>query len=134
MPTPEQPQQQPEDRPAEALEGMPKIGTTELHEQRYKTIAVRVEERLHTQLQFISDLAGTSLSEEVRAAIESRIVSAQDDPMLIERAREVRQEIEREAAARTAAIAGFMGHTATAGAAEKPKTTARGRSNTKRGE
>lgn len=113
----------------EALDGMPDAQTSELQEQRYKTIAVRVEENLHTQLQFISDLAGTSLSEEVRKAIEARIASAQDDPTLIERAQKVREQIEREAAARTAAIAGFMGATATTATASKPGQ--RSRRNTK---
>lgn len=111
MPTPEQ---QPATPTPETLAGMPDTSASELHEQRYKTIAVRVEENLHTQLQFIADLAGTSLSEEVRQAILGRIISAQDDPKLIERAEKVREEIEREAAARTAAIAGFMGQKAVA--------------------
>jgi glycerol-3-phosphate dehydrogenase len=95
---------------------MPDAQATEQQEQRYKTIAVRVEENLHTQLQFISDLAGTSLSEEVRQAILSRITAAKEDPKLIERAQRVREEIEREAAARTAAISGFMGRAAVSGA------------------
>ena len=127
MPTSEQ---EPTITEPEALDGMPAT-STEHAEQRFKTIAVRVEEDLHTQLQFISDLAGTSLSEEVRTAIQARITSAQDDPKLIARAQEVRQQIEREAAARTAAIAGFMGQTAATSSVEKPKAVARGRSNTK---
>lgn len=82
-------------------------------QQRYKTIAVRVEEQLHSQLQFISQLSGTTITDEIRTAIERRITAAQDDPDLLERAHAARQEIEREAAARSAAIAGFIGHTAT---------------------
>ncbi|MFT4263163.1 MAG: hypothetical protein QM572_07270 [Nocardioides sp.] len=78
-------------------------------EQRFRTVAVRVEDTVHAQLSFIADLAGTSLSEEVRRAIEGRIASAQEDPALIERAQQAREQIEREAAARAAAIAGFMG-------------------------
>ena len=124
MPTPEQ---QPQTSEPEALEGMSDTQAPELQEQRYKTIAVRVEENLHTQLQFIADLAGTSLSEEVRNAIQGRIAAAQDDPRLIERAQRVREQIERDAAARTAAIAGFMGHTATDSAVEKPAGGTRGR-------
>ena len=131
MPTPEQ---QPQNTNPEALDGMPDAQATEQQEQRYKTIAVRVEENLHTQLQFISDLAGTSLSEEVRKAIESRIASAQDDPTLIERAHRVREQIEREAAARTAAIAGFMGQTAAAATVRKSQTTPRNRNTNKNNE
>lgn len=91
----------------DAFEGMP-----EQQEQQFRTIAVRVQESLHTQLSFIAQLAGTSLSEEIRTAIESRIATAQDDPELIARAQAAREEIEREAAARSAALAGFMGSTA----------------------
>ncbi|MGK2875481.1 MAG: hypothetical protein ACSLEW_07550 [Nocardioides sp.] len=127
MPTPEQPTPSttPETPDVVAEPGV------EHREQRYKTIAVRVEEELHTQLQFISDLAGTSLSEEVRAAIETRIAAAQTDPTLIERAQKAREQIEREAAARTAAIAGFMGQAAAGATVEKPKTTSRGRATTR---
>ncbi len=90
-------------------------------QQRYKTITVRVEERLHAQLQFISNLSGTTISDEIRTAIEGRITAAQEDPDLQARALAAQQEIEREAAARTAAIAGFIGHTAAA--APTGKTT-----------
>lgn len=78
-------------------------------EQPTKTLAIRVEANLHTQLQFIAQLSGTSITEEIRRAIESRITSAHDDPELLAKAHEARQQIEREAAARSAAIAGFIG-------------------------
>lgn len=103
MPTSEQPRTRPEDE---------HYDTPEKQEQ-FRTIAVRVQDNLHTKLSFIAQLAGTSLSDEIRSAIESRIATAQDDPELIKRAQAAREEIEREAAARSAAIAGFMGDTAT---------------------
>ncbi len=78
-------------------------------EQRSKTLAIRVEESLHTQLRFIAQLNGTSITEEIRRAITDRITTAQDDPNLIARAEQAQQEIEREPAARTAALAGFIG-------------------------
>lgn len=81
-------------------------------ETQFRTIAVRVDEQLHAQLSFIAQLAGNSISDEVRTAIEGRIASAQDDPALIARAQQVREQIEREATARSAAIAGFMGQKA----------------------
>lgn len=123
MPTSEQ---QPHTTEPEALTDMPELGATE-QEQRFRTVAVRVEEAVHAQLSFIADLAGTSLSEEVRRAIDTRIASAQDDPTLIERAQTVRQAIEREAAARSAAIAGFMGQRATAASVRKPRVSGRAR-------
>ena len=97
-----------------ALEGMPEPQESE--EQRFKTMAVRVEESLHAQLRFIAQLSGRSLSDEIRGAIEHRIATAQDDPELIARAQQARDQIEREAAARAAAIAGFMGMPAVAAA------------------
>lgn len=122
MPTPEQ---QPHDQAGtEALTG----DVPEQIEQRFKTIAVRVGEQLHSQLQFLAQLSGTSISEEIRTAIQGRITAAHDDPELVARAQQVREEIERDAAARTAAIAGFMGHKATAGTAKKPGTARAGRS------
>lgn len=95
-------------------------------EQRYKTLAVRLEEGLHAQLRFIAQLSGTSIAEEIRLAIQARITAAQDDPELAARAEEVRQEIDREAASRAAAIAGFLGGPAVAAAVDEPVTKRRG--------
>jgi hypothetical protein len=101
-------------------------------EQHFKTIAVRVREDVHAQLSFITQLTGNSLSDEIRRAIEGRIASAQDDPALIARAQQAREQIEREAAARTAAIAGFMGEKATTAAADSPaQRSQRGRRSTR---
>jgi hypothetical protein len=77
-------------------------------EQHFKTLAIRVEESVHAQLHFIAQLGGTSVTEEVRRAIDNRIAAAHEDPVLHDRAEQVRIEIEREAAARTEAITGFM--------------------------
>ncbi|GAB6987864.1 hypothetical protein [Nocardioides pyridinolyticus] len=87
-------------------------------EQRQKTLAVRIDEDMHAQLRFIAQLNDRNVTEEIRAAIQDRIAAAQTDPALIERADQVRQEIEREAAARSAAIAGFLGKPAVAGAVD----------------
>jgi hypothetical protein len=116
-----QEEQQPHTQP---VEGMPEAQHQQEQEQQHlKTLAVRVEESLHAQLRFIAQLSGTSITEEIRRAIEHRITAAQDDPALIARAQQVREEIEREAAARSAAIAGFIGTPAvTAAAAGTPKT------------
>ena len=111
MPTSEQQPTRP------VTDGATNPETTGAH---FRTIALRVEENLHTQLRFIAQLAGSSISEEIRQAIENRINSAQDDPELIARAQQAREEIEREANARKAAIAGFMGPQAT-GATTKPE-------------
>ncbi|MBF4163521.1 hypothetical protein ISG29_17695 [Nocardioides sp. CBS4Y-1] len=82
-------------------------------------MAVRLDEGAHAQLRFIAQLRGNSIADEIRRSIEDRINAAQDDADLIARAQEARQEIEREAAARTAAIAGFIGQTVTSPPAAK---------------
>lgn len=100
----------------------PEEGTeAEQAEKRLKTLAVRLDAGLHAQLRFIAQLSGTSISEEIRRAIENRIATAQDDPELIAHAERVREEIEREAAARSAAIAGFMGAPAVSAATDAAK-------------
>ncbi len=118
-----QEQEQPHAQP---LEGMQEAVQAEQQEQHLKTLAVRVEESMHAQLRFIAQLSGTTISEEIRRAIEHRITTAQDDPELIARAQQAREEIEREAAARSAAIAGFIGTTALTGAADETPKPRRG--------
>lgn len=104
----------------EALEGMP---AAEQEERRRKTLAVRLDEHTHAKLAFIAQLGGSSIADEIRRSIEQRITAAQDDPDLIARAEHVQQQIEREAQARAAAIAGFLGSSAVAQATEKPTAT-----------
>jgi predicted HicB family RNase H-like nuclease len=79
---------------------------------RFKTLGVRLEAELHAQLSFIAQLSGHTLAEEIRNAIQGRVIAAQTDADLVARAEAVRAEIEREAAARRQAIAGFFGATA----------------------
>lgn len=98
-------------------------GTTEQQQDQQhhlKTIAVRVDESLHAQLRFIAQLNSSSIAEEIRGAIETRIATAQDDPALVARAQQAQEEVEREAAARAAAIAGFLAKPAVAAVVEQP--------------
>lgn len=116
--------QQPEQHSqAQPQEGMPEPNQQE-REQHLKTIAIRVEEGLHAQLRFIAQLNDSSITEEIRKAIETRIATAQDDPDLIARAQQARNEIEREAAARSAAIAGFLGKPAVTAPTGQPAESA----------
>ena len=123
-------QQGEQDSRAQPLEGMPELEQHE-QEQHLKTIAVRVEAGLHAQLRFIAQLNDSSITDEIRRAIETRIATAQDDPDLVARAEQARNEIEREAAARAAAIAGFLGKPAVSATSDQrdvPATrTRRGR-------
>ena len=126
-----QPEHQPE-APEAAAGGETEQRSTE--QQRVKTLGIRIEESLHAQLTFIAQLGGNTIADEIRRAIEDRVQSAQNDPDLIARAAEVRSEIEREAEARRAAIAGFLGSAAATGSgaetsgAEAPKPGTRRRS------
>ena len=114
-------EQEPQVQP---FEGMPEPEQQQIQEQHLKTLAIRVEEGLHAQLRFIAQLNGSSITEEIRRAIENRIATAQDDPDLIARAQKAREEIEREAAARAAAIAGFLGKPAVTTTADQPAAAA----------
>lgn len=108
------------------IEGIPEAEQQET--QRFKTLPpVRLEMGLHTQLRFIAQLNGASIADEVRNAIEARIVAAQSDPDLLARADHKREEIEREAAERSAAIASFLGKPAVAATVSTTaKTTSKG--------
>jgi hypothetical protein len=134
MPSPEQPQTTEPQAPQQPEGQVPTpdaANRPELAEQHFKTVAVRVHEDVHAQLSFIAQLSGSNLSEQIRRAIGDRITAAQSDPELIARAEAASEQIEREAAARTAAIAGFIGKPATkatAGRAPRAaKTTRQGR-------
>ncbi|MBV9869341.1 MAG: hypothetical protein JO214_01835 [Frankiaceae bacterium] len=84
----------------------------EAEQQRYKTLGVRLDEDIHARLSFIAQLSGSTITDEIRRSIEARIDAAQADPELVERAQQVRAEIEREAQARQQAISGFFGKVA----------------------
>ena len=110
-----------EEQPQDRSRG--KASESERQEKHLRTLAVRLDEGLHAQLQFIAQLRGSSISDEIRRAVENRIETAQDDPELIVRAQEVREEIERESAARSAAIAGFLGSSAAEAVVETSQAT-----------
>jgi predicted DNA-binding protein len=99
----------------------------EPEEQRTKTLGIRLTEELHAQLSFIAQLTGSTITDEIRRSIESRVQTAQNDPELIARAEEVRAQIEREARARQQAIAGLFGTTALSGAGVQEPAKATGR-------
>lgn len=102
---------------AKPYEDRPDPGKQERHT---KTLAIRVEETLHAQLRIIAQLRDTSITDEIRQAIEARIASAQDDPEIIVRAQQARDDLEQEAAARSAVIAGFLGKSAVVAVIEQP--------------
>lgn len=74
-----------------------------------KTLAVRLEPDLHAQLSLIAQLRGSTITDEIRQAIEAHIASAKALPELAAQADSVLEDIEREAVARRTAIATLFG-------------------------
>jgi predicted DNA-binding protein len=74
-----------------------------------KTLAIRLEPDLHAQLSLIAQLRDSTLTDEIRTAIEAHIALAKTAPELAAQADSVLEIIEREAIARRAAIATLFG-------------------------
>ncbi len=73
-----------------------------------KPLAVRLNESTRTQLDIIAQLNDRTVTDEVRLAIEAWIDKARTDPHIQRRAKDVRDEIEREAAGKRDAIAAIF--------------------------
>jgi predicted DNA-binding protein len=76
-----------------------------------KTLAIRLEPDVHAQLSLIAQLRGSTITDEIRTAIEAHIAAVKASPDLAGRADSVLEDIEREAAARREAIATLFGAT-----------------------
>jgi predicted transcriptional regulator len=74
-----------------------------------KTLAIRLDDDLHALLSVLAQLRESSVTEEIRLAIESHLRSQQDNPELSGRAQAVLEEIERDSQTRQAAIATLFG-------------------------
>ena len=74
-----------------------------------KTLAIRLDDELHAQLSVLAQLSGTSLTDEIRQALEAHLKAKRTSPELSERAKAVSEEIEHEAQARQAAITTLFG-------------------------
>ena len=71
----------------------------------HKTLAIRLDDDVHAQLQVIARLRDTSIAAEIQRAIEAHLDATRSDPELSARAQTVLADIEREAEARQKAIA-----------------------------
>lgn len=69
-----------------------------------RPLSVRMTETARVQLEILADLNGRSTTEETRLALEAWIEKSKTDPRVLERAEQVREKIEREAATRRGAI------------------------------
>jgi predicted transcriptional regulator len=73
-------------------------------ERSIKTLAIRLDDRLHAQLSVLAQLGDTSVTDLIRKAIERYIETERSQGNLAERAAGVLEDIEREANTRKSAI------------------------------
>jgi uncharacterized membrane-anchored protein YjiN (DUF445 family) len=73
-----------------------------------KPLTVRLNESTRTQLDIIAQLNDRTVTDEVRLAIEAWIDKTKADPAIQRRAKDIRDEIEREAADKRDAIAAIF--------------------------
>ena len=84
----------------------------------YKTLAIRLDDDTHAQLQVIAKLQETSIAAEIQQAIAAYLEAKRSDKQLSGRAAAVLESIEAEAKQRQAAIASLF--------ADKPDDTSKG--------
>lgn len=100
-----------------------------------KTLAIRLEADQHAQLSLIAQLRGTTLTDEIRTALDMHLATAKDAPELAAQADSVLANIEREAIARRAAIATLFGpaEPADADPVQNPRSRTRGKPGSREG-
>jgi hypothetical protein len=81
-----------------------------------KTLGIRLPAGLHAQFALIAQLDGLSLTDAILRAVEFYVESKRSESDFAERAATALAEIEREAAARRAAIEGLFGQDTSQGA------------------
>ena len=90
-----------------------------------KTLAIRLEPELHAQLSLIAQLRGSTITDEIRAALEAHLANVKQTSDLADRAESVLADIDREAATRRDAIAALFGKE-TGGSGQSSKPVIRG--------
>lgn len=69
-----------------------------------KTVAIKVEDDLHTQLLLVAQLEGTTLTDVIRQAVEGHVEALRNGGGLAAKAETLMAEIEQETAARKQAV------------------------------
>jgi predicted DNA-binding protein len=91
-----------------------------------KTLAIRLDDELHARLTMLSKLAGVTVTDAVRTAIDVYVTNlAANGGELAERAEQAKEDIEREATERREAIESLFGATAPKGTPPAPTSTAK---------
>ncbi|MGH8544744.1 MAG: hypothetical protein ACREX3_14185 [Gammaproteobacteria bacterium] len=96
-----------------------------------RTLAVRITEDLRAQLDVVAQITGRSTTEEIRVALEHWVDKTKSDPAILEKAAQIRAEIEREAQTRRNAITAIFGGSDTS--TDEAKEPASSRPATRRG-
>ncbi len=78
-----------------------------------KTLAIRLDEELHARLTMLSKLAGATVTDTIRTAIEQHLTALASDAAITAKAQELTAEIEKEAAQQRQALAALIGSTTT---------------------
>jgi predicted DNA-binding protein len=84
-----------------------------------KTLAIRLDEAVHAQLSVIAQLRKTTITEEIRRAIEAHIELVRSNPELLNNADAALVDLERELTTRRAAITALLGESAPAAPTRK---------------
>lgn len=87
-----------------------------------KTLGIRLPGELHAQFALVAQLDGLSLTDAILRAVELYVETKRSESDFGERATAALAEIEREAAARRAAIEGLFGQSSDDQAATPGKT------------
>lgn len=74
-----------------------------------KTLAVRLDQDLYSQLSLIAQLRGNTIVDEIRQAVAAHITALKAHPTVIARADDAIREIEAEAAERRQTLATLLG-------------------------
>jgi hypothetical protein len=74
-----------------------------------RTMAIRVEEGLHALLTMMAQLDGTTLTDQMRRAIDEYVERRRSDAGLVEQARAALAAVDQEASTRREAIEGLLG-------------------------
>ncbi|MDE3094062.1 MAG: DNA-binding protein [Acidobacteriota bacterium] len=94
-----------------------------------RTLAIRLEDEEHAQLQMIARLEDLSLTDALRQAIDLWISERRNNPELQARAAAILEDIDRDAATRRTAIEVILGSTSptkrTSASSRKGRGTAR---------
>lgn len=99
--------------------------TTERGGSGHKTLAIRLDEAVHAQLSVIAQLRKSTITDEIRQAIEEHIIQVRSNPDLVVNAESALDDIERELSARKAAISALLGESEPAAPASTGRKTGR---------